>query len=362
MSSIYRQETISKRTGKKMVRYRAFDRDLSGRQVAKTFSTKRDAEEWLRRRTAGKVTGTLGDHQAGSQRFEDLWAEVHREVDYAPATRRLHDVVWRQVSDLARRPIRDISVSEVSRVLGRIAAPGMREKARVVLSAMFSHAVREGRLTTNPAHRTSRPSTRASRVGRNGDAAEVRRLTMGELSRLVEATPARYRAMVRLMAHEGLRPGEAYALKVSKIDFEEGTIRIDTAASGMTKTGEARTIPLFPVVAEVLREHIERYSDPGDPAAYLFTTEAGRPVGNSFIVLFKRAALKAGVNHGLRVNDLRHTAAAFAIAQGANVYDVAKLLGHAKASITLDVYGFLWSDSLEGLSRRLDPAIREQFG
>jgi integrase len=40
---------------------------------------------------------------------------------------------------------------------------------------------------------------------------------------------------------------------------------------------------------------------------------------------------------GLLPNDLRHTAAAFAVAHGANVYDGQNMLGHAKPSITLDV-------------------------
>ena len=44
----------------------------------------------------------------------------------------------------------------------------------------------------------------------------------------------------------------------------------------------------------------------------------------------------------------------------ANVYDVQKMVGHAKPSITLDTYGFLWPGSSERLAEKLDEAIRSE--
>ncbi|HVD67332.1 MAG TPA: hypothetical protein VNF25_01385 [Actinomycetota bacterium] len=42
----------------------------------------------------------------------------------------------------------------------------------------------------------------------------------------------------------------------------------------------------------------------------------------------------------------------------ANVYDVQKMVGHAKPSITLDVYGELWDEGHERLAERMDVALR----
>lgn len=67
------------------------------------------------------------------------------------------------------------------------------------------------------------------------------------------------------------------------------------------------------------------------------------------------------VNHGLRVNDLRHSPVSFAVAHGANVYAVQRMVGHSKPSITLDVYGELWDDSQEQLATKLDGAIRAEM-
>jgi integrase-like protein len=46
-------------------------------------------------------------------------------------------------------------------------------------------------------------------------------------------------------------------------------------------------------------------------------------------------------------HDLRHTAASLAVSAGANVKAVQRMLGHAKASTTLDVYADLFDDDLD---------------
>ena len=57
-------------------------------------------------------------------------------------------------------------------------------------------------------------------------------------------------------------------------------------------------------------------------------------------------------------HDLRHTAASLAVSAGANVKAVQRMLGHAKASMTLDVYADLFDEDLDGVAGKLDAAIR----
>ena len=57
-------------------------------------------------------------------------------------------------------------------------------------------------------------------------------------------------------------------------------------------------------------------------------------------------------------HDLRHTAASLAVSAGANVKAVQRMLGHAKASMTLDVYADLFDDDLDVVADRLDAAIK----
>lgn len=118
------------------------------------------------------------------------------------------------------------------------------------------------------------------------------------------------------------------------------------------------------VLVEMLTDHIARFSEPSDPNAPMFPKEDGSAIASkhSYDAFsrrhFREAAKRASVNHGLSPNDMRHMAAARAIAAGADVYSVAKMLGHAKPSITLDVYGYLWDGRDEDVADKLDGRIR----
>ena len=55
-------------------------------------------------------------------------------------------------------------------------------------------------------------------------------------------------------------------------------------------------------------------------------------------------------------HDLRHTAASLAVSAGANVKAVQRMLGHAKASMTLDVYADLFDEDLDSVAVHLTRA------
>ncbi|WP_375386932.1 tyrosine-type recombinase/integrase [uncultured Amnibacterium sp.] len=56
------------------------------------------------------------------------------------------------------------------------------------------------------------------------------------------------------------------------------------------------------------------------------------------------------------IHDLRHTAASLAVSAGANVKAVQRMLGHASAAMTLDVYADLFDEDLESVATALDDA------
>ena len=61
----------------------------------------------------------------------------------------------------------------------------------------------------------------------------------------------------------------------------------------------------------------------------------------------------------MTLHDLRHTAASPAVSSGANVKAVQRMLGHASATMTLDVYADLFDDDLDEVSDRLDQAFAD---
>jgi integrase len=62
---------------------------------------------------------------------------------------------------------------------------------------------------------------------------------------------------------------------------------------------------------------------------------------------------------GLTPHGLRHTAASITINSGATVLTVQRMLGHAKPSITLDVYADLFDDDLDVVAGRMHTARTE---
>jgi integrase len=70
---------------------------------------------------------------------------------------------------------------------------------------------------------------------------------------------------------------------------------------------------------------------------------------------FAKAVAESGIPRATP-HDLRHTAASLAVSAGANVKAVQKMLGHASAAMTLDIYADLFDDDLEAVATALDQA------
>jgi integrase len=77
--------------------------------------------------------------------------------------------------------------------------------------------------------------------------------------------------------------------------------------------------------------------------------------GNFRRRFFDPAAMAAGLED-LSPHDLRHTAASLLVASGANVKAVQRMLGHASAAMTLDVYSGLFDGDVGALADRMDLA------
>jgi integrase len=119
--------------------------------------------------------------------------------------------------------------------------------------------------------------------------------------------------------------------------------------SGTPKNHQARSVPIPGLVADLLAEGVA-----GKAADDLvFTTWRGKPLRNLNFRrdVFDRAAGDAGLS-GLTPHELRHTAASLAVSAGANVKAVQRMLGHASAAMTLDVYSGLFDDDLDGVAER----------
>ncbi len=77
--------------------------------------------------------------------------------------------------------------------------------------------------------------------------------------------------------------------------------------------------------------------------------------------VFDPAVTRAGLAP-LTPHDLCDTAASLAISAGANIKTIQRMLGHASAAMTLDIYAGLFDDDLDRVGERLSDAADAHLG
>jgi integrase len=123
---------------------------------------------------------------------------------------------------------------------------------------------------------------------------------------------------------------------------------------GPPKSHEARWVPIAGFLAAELNIDLARKL-PDDLLSSQRRTEASCGIGTRGWL--NRAALEAGTP-GLTPHELRHTAASLAVRAGANVKALQRMLGHASAAITLDIYADLFDDDLDAVGGSRDALRR----
>lgn len=240
---------------------------------------------------------------------------------------------------------------------------------------VFALAVRRGYLAENPVlrlHSDEMPRGRAQ--------TEPRALTASEVSRLLESCPLRYLPLLAVAVFTGMRIQEILGLTWGDVDFRERVIRVRAQltrgtranpprrADLKTKAGR-RDVALSGQLESYLRDHLRATELAGGlprADAYLFTTASGSPLNRNNVAKrgLDKAANVAGLNGEgvpkLGFHDLRHTYASHLIRAGVDPVRASRQLGHARPSITLDIYAHEF-DHARGLDDVRD-SIDAAFG
>ena len=251
----------------------------------------------------------------------------------------------------------DVKFSDVAAWVAELSAkrgPVIVETAASVLRRILDDAVRDRMLACNPARGVKLPK-RAPR--RNVY------LTRDQLDAL--ATEAgRYRSLVLLLGAVGLRWGEAAALRVSDVDFLRRRIHLHRNAVtvgkqthvGTLKCGKSRTVVLPRFVIDALAVTAEGKGRDDLLVALADGRLPGPASGPRVVAVRGGGGLSEGrsdVSEDHRARAAAHRSV-LAICAGANVKVVQRMLGHASAAMTLDVYADLFDTDLNAVAERLD--------
>lgn len=241
------------------------------------------------------------------------------------------------------------------------------QRIRAVLRSALSDALRRQLITVNAAALVKLPAAKPTRalewttsritVWRDTGVRPNPFMvwTVEQTRTFLDATPAhRLHALFTLLAHTGMRRGEACGLRWEDVDLDTATVTIrrqlvqvgTATAIGPPKTAAGqRTITLAPAVVTTLGRHLriqrELFQTLGadwSPAVAVFTNADGTALRPQDVTdVFKRLIRTTGLPP-IRLHDLRHGVATHALDAGVPAKAVSDLLGHSSIVVTLDLY------------------------
>ena len=202
-------------------------------------------------------------------------------------------------------------------------SPSTVNRELACLKTLFAKALEWGRIEKN--------TVRAVKKFKENNARE-RILTTEEARRLIESASASIRPVLIIALNTGMRRTEILSLKWANVDLVRGYIFIEDS-----KSGKSRKIPMNSAVSSAFMQlpHV---------AEYVFynpeTNAAVKDIKNAFHAACRKAKKDPNDENdpgivGLRLHDLRHTAATKMIEAGVDLVTVSKILGHASIQMTM---------------------------
>lgn len=215
--------------------------------------------------------------------------------------------------------------------LGKTLAPATVEKIRVIMGRAYQLGQNWGVPGTE-----RNPTRGIARKPLNN--ARDRFLTADEAERLREACIVSNNPMLQhivgLLLLTGARKRELLDAKWENVDLARRSWFIPT-----TKTGKPRHVPLSQAAIDII-ESLPRFKDCPWLVPNPDTLKPFVSIKNAWAYAIKTANLP-----GLRIHDLRHSAASFMVNSGVDLFAVGKVLGHASYQST-QRYSHLANDTL----------------
>ena len=286
--------------------------------IARSFRTKLQAELWAARTEAAAKGGTLASSRALT--LEHLIDEALPRL-INPTTAAF--AYWReQLGDVRLDKITpELIALHRDRLLGAACrghkhksskprAPATVRNYLIELSRLFALAVKEMRLMdVNPCAHVTRPPPSTEVVRWLSDDERTALLTACKASDSTDLYP-----FVLFALTTGARKGEIAALEWAQVDLKRRW-----AIFPRTKNGEARGVPLTSAVCSLLETR---------------KRSGGRVFSVDITAAWHTAIDRAGIEN-FRFHDLRHSCGSAMVQNGANLAEVATLLGHKNLQMTL---------------------------
>ncbi len=346
---------------------------LDGHRLGFTADTRKECQDWIRE-TLGKIDDglTFANTKLFAKDFLNDWL-TSKKASIRPTTYTHYELLIRKhaVPHIGNIKLKDLRPQHIQRLYNLLPAKGVGiptiEKLHTALHSAFSYAAKTGIITRNPANATIPPSAPPK---------EMQILTENQVSQMfITAKGHRWEALYYLAVTSGMRQMELLGLKWTDLDWMRRTIKIERQlvrpnaenrvefTSPKTKFGR-RTIDLGSNSMEMLRKHYDRQLGEHKKAGekwkeygLIFTNSFGGPIHYRNLLRNYKALLRDAGLPKIRFHDLRHTAASLMLNHNVPVIVVSRRLGHARPSITLDIYGHLIPSMQTAAAQLIDELV-----
>ncbi|MBQ8319156.1 MAG: site-specific integrase [Lachnospiraceae bacterium] len=323
--------------------YRVTLRDGTVRQKSKRgFRTKKEAEEFIIEATKLMKTdmGMTLKTFIENKYMPDIKCQV-KERTYMAKEHIMKTHVYN--SSLARMSMSSIKAQDIIAWQNEILKHGYSDCYNRTVNnqivAAFNHAERFYELEKNPCRGVKK-------IGKSdAEKKMIRYWTKEEFDRYLDSMDkkkdAMYHLLFSLQYYCGFRIGETLALTKRDLDFDEKSIMIsktydrrerrDIVTEPKTKSS-VRKVFLPDALCDELKQYVESlYKYPMDERLFPVVVRAVEKK-------MHRQMEKVGIKNIIRVHDLRHSCASFYLSQGADMYAIQRLLGHASIDETIRTY------------------------
>jgi integrase/recombinase XerD len=278
--------------------------------------------------------------QADFVALADGYADHMKALGLSPATvqTRMHGLgVLRRYIEAEQIPdVRQMTRAQVDGYVAdlrkRKLSPWTVENWLGTCKRFFAFLVESNRLLLSPAEHL-RERSLAHLLGRTVTAAQATKVLAAPNTSL--PTGIRDRAILEALYGTGLRRAELVGLNVFDVDLAGGVLRVSQG-----KGGKGRLVPLgreaqkwLKMYLEKVRPVLARRMHGRDGEMKLMLARDGRPLtGKAMAIIVKRAGAAVGV--AVTCHTLRRTMATELLRGGAQIVEVAAMLGHSRLTAT----------------------------
>jgi integrase len=352
---------------------------FDGERVRKTFPTEGEAQRFLEEICRRSIRYGISFDKTRVTWLELVasFLEARELANVKKTTLRIYRNEMRYTHEWDRLPVQRLTAEHVTRLLARLKkgdkplAPKSLYNIRGTIHAVLKHGIALDILDRNVCDQVKAPQVPDS---------NPTVWTRAQLQRFLKAIDGdRLETFLWVVASTGMRKGEACALQWGDINLQTGEvvisrrllrigggegIDIDTPKS---RAG-ARVVYLpAPALGKVAawreRQQVERkvHAHLWTERGWVFTTRTGNHFEPRWV---NKHLTEILATHGLgyiTVHGLRHTFVTMLLQSGESVRDVQSAVGHAKPSVTMNMYWRVLPGSGTRVATKMGELLRDEI-